>query len=141
MNEQKKRILAMLADGKISQQEAMVLLDQIHEEGPVTEPFHDAPRRANAEKMLRVRVIAIEEGQTKPTRVDVNLPLKLARTVGQILKMIPPQARDAMEREGVNIAEIDWEGMIDALAETGGDIVNIAHEDDRTQAFVRVYVE
>lgn len=141
MNNEKLRILSMLKEGKISADEASVLLDQLGEEQPSGAPAAFTPARANADRMLRVRVVATEPGNTKPTRVDVNLPLKIARLAGQLIRMMPQQANDAMLRHGVNVAEIDWEDVIDALAETGGDIVNIAHESDEEQVSVRIYVE
>ncbi len=147
--EEKKRILDMLAEGKITAEEAMQLLEQFGAGAPAGV----AAKNHTGEKMLRVRVTAQEADKSTPVNVSVNLPLKVARVAGQLLRMIPPQAIDAMEYHGVNLQEIDWEGMIDALAETGGDIVNVTSGGyasgngstfdhyDEDQVNVRIYVE
>jgi len=144
MREERKRILDMLSEGKLSIDEAMMLLDQV-EDAPGKEaaaPFAPPPaRRGQEDRMLRVRIVAIEDGHQKPTNVSVNLPLKIARVAGRLMSVLPEAARDAMEDHGVDLSGIDWEGAIDALSDTGGDIVNITHEDEKDQVTVRVYVE
>lgn len=89
MNEEKKKILQMLSEGKIKAEEAALLLEQL--ESPRRE---DAPGRTD-EKMLRVRISASEPGRETPVQVAVNLPLKAARLAGQILpSLIPRSARE-----------------------------------------------
>lgn len=127
----------MLADGTITSDEAMMLLEQVG--GPESSALRAASD--TDEKMLRVRVIATERGSERPTNVEVNLPLKAARIAGRLINtMMPKQAQDAMSREGVDLSSIDFDGLIDALADTGGDIVNINYQDEEDQGTVRVYV-
>lgn len=145
MNENKKRILDMLAEGKITLDEATLLMDQLEDDSPAPLPVYhadNAPAHRSADMMLRVRVIIMNEDRDKPMNVSVNLPLKAARIAGNIVtKMMPEQARDALEDEGIDLSDLNLVELIDALAETGGDIVNINHEDDESQVTVRVYIE
>ena len=144
MREEKKRILDMLSEGKLSIDEAMALLEQM-EDAPDKEanvPYAaPAVRRAQEDKMLRVRIVVIEDGHKKPTNVTVNLPLKIARMAGRLMSMIPEAAQDALEDHGVDLSGIDWEGAVKALEDTGGDIINITHEDENEQVTIRVYIE
>lgn len=143
MSEERKRILDMLADGTITVDEAMMLLGEVEsparEAAPEERPVY--PKRTGDNRMLRIRVMIAEEGQDKPTNVNVNLPLKVARVVGQIVNMLPEAARDALDDKGIDLSSIDWDDMIDALADTGGDIVNVTQEDEDEQVVVRIYVE
>lgn len=145
MQEERKRVLTMLEEGTISAEEAMMLLEQLKDDGGregaafFTPPERDGVE-IKGEKMLRVRVHVIEEGNPKPTNVDINLPLKLARVAGRIVAAMPPHAQNAMRTNGVDLSGIDWEGVIDDLAEVGGDIVNVTHEDGREQVMVRIFV-
>jgi hypothetical protein len=139
MNDEKKRILGMLAEGKLTPDEAGLLLDQLA----------DAPQTPSAEiaepqgkKMLRVRVLSVSQARPKPTQVNLNLPLKVARIAAKIVRVAMPQeAREAMEREGVSFDPQELEALIDALSETGGDLIDITHDEDGEHTTVRIYIE
>lgn len=141
MSEERKRILDMLADGKISAEDAMKLLEEV--EAPAPPPVYSpAKQPESAEKMFRVRVVAYGDDNPKPVNVTVNLPLKAARIAGRmIMTMMPREAQDALADKGIDLAGMDIVGLIDALEETGGDIVNVTAEDGEDQVLVRIYVE
>ncbi|MDR0928781.1 MAG: hypothetical protein LBM74_03595 [Oscillospiraceae bacterium] len=139
MNEEKKRILDMLAEGKLTPDEAALLLDQLTETPQTPEAEIAAPQ---GKKMLRVRVLSVSPNRPKPTQVNLNLPLKVARIAAKIVRMAMPQeARDALEREGVSIDPQELEALIDALSETGGDLANITHDEDGEHTTVHIYIE
>lgn len=142
----RKRILDMLADGRINAEEAAMLLDQLPgakgTPPPVYHADETAARVGDGRRMVRVRVHAIEEGNASPTVVNINLPLKAARIAGALIeKALPNQARDALMAEGIDLREMNLVELIDVLAEAGGDIVNVTHEGTGEQVAVRVYVE
>ncbi len=107
MNDDRDRILGMLAEGKISAQEAGLLLDALDAESaagaPASPPIagvdrlFDAP---NAPKYLFVRV----DGDDK---VDVKVPLGLLKAGLKLTSLIPPQAMDqinsSMSEAGMSI--------------------------------------
>lgn len=137
--DERMRILSMLGEGKITAEEARLLLDQL--EG-AREASPAAPTAPRAGKMFRMRVNVVEEGNARPTDVNINLPLKVARIAGQVItRMMPDAARDALEDKGIDLEGLDLVELIDAIADTGGDILNVAHEDEESQVAVRVYVE
>ncbi len=91
--------------------------------------------------MLRVHVTAYEQGKEKPTLVNINLPLKVARIAGRLVtSMMPESARVAMAEQGISLADINFDEMIDALEDTGGDIVNVTSEEEGENVLVRIYV-
>ncbi|WP_456446564.1 SHOCT-like domain-containing protein [Oceanithermus sp.] len=95
MNEERKRILQMLAEGQITAEEAAELI----------EALGDAPR-ADAElrpggpaRLLRIYVHDPEDA----TEVKVNLPLALARFA---LKFIPEEQRAQIAEAGFDLDEL-----------------------------------
>ncbi len=142
MTDEKRRIMDMFVEGRITEQEADLLLAQLEPEAERAASPEASVRRPGEPRMLRVRVVVFETGKPKPTHVNINLPLKVARVAGRMIQtMMPDEARRELAEQGMDLSSLDWNELIDALSETGGDIVNIAHEDGDDQVTVRVYVE
>jgi hypothetical protein len=139
MNEDRKRILAMLAEGKITADEAERLLDAMVRRPDLIEP---APSRSNgAPKYFRVEVNANDEDG--PAKVNVRIPMQLLRAGVRLSALIPPEARDqvndAMARQGIPfdlslIKPENLDDLIEHLSEFSVDV-------DSEQAKVRVYCE
>ncbi len=89
MNEQRKDILDMLAEGKITAAEADQLIAALERDQPPVAPGLDV-RPAGKPKYLRVVVDALENGE--PARVNVRVPLQLLRAGVRLAALIPPQA-------------------------------------------------
>ena len=121
MGEEREKILKMLADGKISVDEAEKLLDAL-ETGPsqtataVAEP--GKPKRID---FLYVKVISAEEDN-----VDIKVPLNLLRAGIKLTALIPPHAMkhidSAMEEKGIpfdfkNLKPENIEELIQGLAD------------------------
>jgi hypothetical protein len=92
MNEQRRQILEMLAEGKITAEEAERLIDALEREQPESPPGA-APRSKPRPKYLRVVVNSEEDsGGHGPSRVNVRVPLQLLRAGVRLTSLIPPQA-------------------------------------------------
>jgi hypothetical protein len=96
MNEDRKRILDMLAEGKITATEADLLLDSLESAaqdapppaGPMpSEKWPTGPSATGTPKFLYVKV-------TGKDTVDVRVPLGLLRAGLKLTSLIPPQAMD-----------------------------------------------
>ena len=90
MSDEKRMILDMLAEGKITAEEAEKLLNKTAE----PENTNDS----NTKKFLHIKV---DDGDK--TTVNINLPLVLAETG---LKLIPKEQLKIIEDKGVNIDDI-----------------------------------
>ncbi len=119
MSEERKRILQMLADGKISADEADELLATL---GSEKESKSIARKEA---KFLRIKVT--EFGQEK---VNVNIPLSLAKLA---MKFIPNDAKMKMEEKEIDLDEIIREIQYGAPA---GKIVEVEDGEDRVEVFI-----
>jgi hypothetical protein len=100
MNEQRKDILDMLAEGKITVQEAEQLIAALDRDlVPAAASVEDArPKGPKGKaKYLRVLVYTMEGGE--PGRVNVRVPLQLLRAGVQLAALIPPQALDKANAE------------------------------------------
>lgn len=96
MNEQRKDILDMLAEGKITAEEAEQLIAALERDQPPAVSSPGARPKGNA-KYLRVVVDALDSGE--PTRVNVRVPLQLLRAGVQLAALIPAQALDRANAE------------------------------------------
>ena len=107
MNEQRKEILQMLAEGKVTAEEADQLIAALDRDQPAPAvPGADVQPKAKAKpKYLRVMVDAEEDGT--PSRVNVRVPLQLLRAGVRLAALIPPEAlgevNAGLSRSGVPI--------------------------------------
>ena len=95
MNEERKRILELLAEGQINAEEAERLLEAL--EGSAEAEL--LPRGGGAARLLRIYVHDPEDA----TEVKVNLPLALARFA---LKFIPEEQRAQIAEAGFDLDEL-----------------------------------
>jgi len=145
MSEDRARILNMLAEGKISAEEAERLLDALDTRGAAgaaagaAEPAikgDPAPLMAALPKYLYVKVSA-----ANGDNVDVKIPIALVRSGLKLTSLIPPQAMDqinsSMSEHGMsvdfsNLKPEDIDELVEALREmeinvdsTNGDKVRV----------------
>lgn len=133
MSEDRSRILTMLAEGKITAEEAERLLDALDSRSAAgTAPGAGAPHADAIKgdpqpllealpKFLFVKVNA-ENGDT----VDVKIPIALVRSGLKLTSLIPPQAmdqiNDSMSAHGMsidfaNLKPADIDELVEALRE------------------------
>jgi len=93
MSEEKRKILEMLADKKISVDDAEKLLAAVSEP-----PAEGAAAGAKGPKYLRV-LVEPAPGNTEGDRVNVRVPLNLVRAGLKFASFIPPQVRDKVNSE------------------------------------------
>jgi len=150
MSEDRRRILALLADGKISPQEAERLLDALGQTPPpgfapqpMMGPGHTpAPRGTSSAKYIRVEVDSRDLADG-PTKVNVRVPMQLLRAGVRLSALIPSTARDeinvAMAKQGIafDINQLKPENLEDLIEHLSDFSVDV----DNEQAKVRVYCE
>ncbi len=140
MNEHRKDILDLLAEGKITAAEAEQLITALERDQPPPASSLDARPKPRA-KYLRVVVDAVENGE--PGRVNVRVPLQLLRAGVQLAALVPPkalgQANAELTRSGIPIDLTQLKpGQLEALIEHLDDMTV---EVDQPDASVRVFCE
>ena len=147
ISENRRQILEMLSQGKITADEAERLIAATEKEaapsaaGETAQVLPAKPRP----KYLRVAVEAGKDHNPngQPTKVNIRVPLQLLRAGVQLGNLIPAHMRDkanaAMREQGVTIdlnklRPENLEELIDQLND-----VNIDVDEDRTK--VRIFCE
>jgi hypothetical protein len=134
MGENRRRILDMLAEGKITADEAERLFAALERE-PAPAPRGEKP------KYLRLVVDSLDH--TGPTKINIRVPMQLLRAGVRLTSLIPPEARDqlndAMRRKGVDfdigkLTPANLEELLEQLNDLQVDV-------DNERAKVRVFCE
>jgi len=103
MSEERKRILKMLAEGKISPSEAEDLLDALDKTGGRRGDDDNGPALS---KLKNAKYIYVKVLSAQDDNVDVRVPLGLIRAGMKLTTLIPAQAMDhinsAMREKGVS---------------------------------------
>lgn len=136
MNSEKMKILEMIQDGKISADQGLELLEALDvSESNIT---IEKPNR-----FLKIKVT--NNGQKK---VNVNIPMGIVKAAGKFatmgMKMIPENARKEMQKNGVDLSEINFEELIDLVDKgvSDGKLVDIDTQDPKDGATkVEIYVD
>jgi hypothetical protein len=103
VNEQRKNILDMVAEGKVTAEEADHLIDALEpDQLPAISRLDTRPK--GTAKYLRVVAETVDENG-EAGRVNVRVPLQLLRAGVQLAALIPPRAL------GVANAELDKSGV------------------------------
>jgi len=144
MSEDRKRILGMLAEGKITAEEADLLLAAVDSAAEETSPaptpsptaeWPTGPSTTGTPKFMYVKV-------TGKDTVDVKVPLALLRAGLKLTSLIPPQAMDqiseSMGEKGMsidfnNLKPEDIEDLIASLREMEVNVVS--HDGDNVRVF------
>lgn len=146
MSENQKKILEMLANKKISVDEAYRLLSALKAEGGAGESTAEAATTAKPKpKYLRVCVTPGRghEHDEDADVVNVRVPMSLIRSGMKFTSLLPPEARDkvtgALNEKGIdfdmrNMKPEDLEEIIAALDDLEVNVVN-------DKEVVRVFVE
>jgi SHOCT-like domain len=157
MNENRRKILEMLAAGKITADEAERLLAALESEPATAGEFHGTVAGAGGApaatvktraKYLRVLVEADESmtGMKGNTTVNVRVPMQLLRAGVRLASLIPAQAHEqldeALNRHGVpltlsQIKPENLEELIDHLEDLTVDV----NGNDGNATKVRVFCE
>ena len=147
MSENRKKILEMLAENKISADEAYRLLAALDANREETESLPETkPSARTPPKYLRVTVMPGKDHRdpSHADRINVRVPLSLIRAGIKLAALIPPQAHDkvngALKDKGFdfdlrNLKKEDLEELVEALSDMHVDV-----ESGRGEK-IRIFVE
>ncbi len=132
MSNERSRILNMLAEGKITAEEAEKLLDALKQEtnqGPKDEEEPKTePKPGDKPKYL---CIVVRPKSSEGDKVDIKIPLQIIRAGVKLKSILPESARDRINTKfidkgiGLNINDIDsrsLEELLQSLKELSIDV-------------------
>ena len=124
MNTERRKVLDMLAGGRISAEDADRLLSKLagSADGAATaEPANAVVPRPRGLKYLRVVINSRDEGD----KVNIRVPLGLLRTGIKLSTMVPGVAGDKLKASGVDLSHLSslsGDELIDELRDLEVDI-------------------
>lgn len=138
MSMERKQVLEMLAQGKISAADADRLLEKLagsggQAQGEAANPAGEAKGANPMPKYLRVEVEA-KDGE----HVNIRVPMFLVRTGIKLSTMMPSKVSRRLTENGIDLSQLsglDGEELVQALRELTVDV----HSDKGDK--VRVYCE
>ena len=143
MSENRKRILEMLANGRISAYEAERLLNAL-ENGPIVDVT--PARTFGTSKYLRILVEREPERDgDEQTKVNIRVPLQLLRAGVKLKGLLPEDARDqmneALREKGVDfdVNQFKAENLDEMLANLNDLSIDI--DKKSRKAKVRIFCE
>lgn len=141
MNDDRRKVLDMLAAGKVTADEAERLLAALGNQTGATPADGSAPR-AKA-KYIRVTVDQDSPGGKVPTKVNIRVPIQLLRSGVRLVGLIPAQARqqveDAMREHGMafDLSQIKPENLEEIVDE----LQDVSIDVDEEHSKVRIFAE
>ncbi len=137
MSEERRQILKMVAEGKISPAEAEQLLDAVARTGPEADATQPADVKAKP-KFLR---ILVEESDGD--RVNIRVPLSLLRAGVKFGSLLPDQAREkvsgALEAKGIHLDMANAADAVEDLIQQLGELSIDVDEGDGDK--VRIFCQ
>jgi hypothetical protein len=144
MSENRKQILSMLAEGRITAQEAERLLAALEAAPAGTAKSAVA---AAAPKYLRVLIEQDDarDGETR-AKVNIRVPLQLLRAGVKLASLLPPEARadmnEALHEKGVklDVNQLKPENLDELIANLNDVAIDITGKKDR-KVTIKVFCE
>ena len=139
MNEQRRQILQMLAEGKITADEAGRLIDALEHEQPESPPGA-VPRPKPRPEYLRV-VVSDDSDGDGPTRINIRVPLKLLRAGVRLASLVPPQALTKVNAElnksgvPIDLTELKPQHIEELIEQLDDLTVDVGDPDTKVQVF------
>lgn len=133
MNEERKQILEMLAEGKITAADAERLLDKL-ESAPSADP--NPPRKPGDARTLKWLLVQVDGSDGD--KVNVRVPIGLIRTGIKLGAILPKGASERIKASGFDLNELTKladDDLMEALADLQVDV----NSDDGD--VVRIYCE
>jgi hypothetical protein len=147
MNENRRQILQMLSEGKISADEAERLIAAM-EEPASTAANGEGNETKPRPKYLRVQVDSEDhEGHEGPTKVNVRVPVQLLRAGVKLAGLIPSQAlnraNEAMHQQGIaiDLNQIKPENLEEVIEHLNDLSVDVDQKDHENKVKVKVFCE
>jgi len=120
-----RKVLEMLAEGKITPEDADKLLEKLS--GSSTETNPDASSSPSlstsssspSPKPRHLRIVVDKPGQEQ---VNVRVPLNFARKGSRLLAVLPDRVREKLAEQGINLAGLDDKQWAEAIENMNIDI-------------------
>lgn len=138
MNEERRQVLQMVAEGTITADQAERLIDALEREQPESLPGA-APRPKRRPKYLRV--VMAETSGGEPSRMNIRVPLQLLRAGARLTSLIPPQVLAKVNTElaksgvPIDLTELKPQQIEELIEQLDDVTVDVEDPDSKIQVF------
>ena len=136
MNEERKKVLEMLADGKISADEAERLICAL--ENKTTETSAQTALTNTLDNLPRYLFVKVDA--VDGDKVNIRVPLKLVKAGIKLKALLPREAQDKinakLDEKGINLDDFEAENFKDILDALTEFEINV---DEKKGDRVRIY--
>jgi hypothetical protein len=139
MSEQRRQILAMLAEGKITADEAERLITALERDRVDNGSVAAEPRQTRRPKYLRV--VVDDRSGHEVTKVNIRVPIQSLRAGVRLASLMPPkaldQANDELRRAGVpiDLSQMKPEHIEELIDHLGDLTVDVEDSDSKAHVF------
>lgn len=138
MSEERKKVLEMLAAGKITAEEAEKLLDRLAAPGEGKPDVVAAAGAKNGQGRRPPRYIRVQVDEGPGEQINIRVPLGLVRAGLKIGTMLPKGVHSKLCAEGVDLTALSGmagEELVAALCDLNVDV------DSKEEGKIRIYCE
>lgn len=136
MNEEILRVLDMVKKDKISPEDGEKLIAAIT-------GVESKSIKKSKFSMLRVRVLDRNPNKTEQTKVNINVPLSIAKKAVGLVSLIPNDAKKDLVEKGIDLDSFNIAELIEMFedGEITEELINIVSGDEENGTTVKVYVD
>ncbi len=138
MTMETKKVLEMLAEGKISTEDAERLPDKLTPSGSGSGPSERQARKGGPAAGQRHRFHRILVDSPDRDQVNVRIPLAFMRTGMKLLAVLPPRVNERLAEKGIDLSAftgLEGQDLVAALEELNLDV------EGRDRKKVRIFCE
>ncbi|UCH85477.1 MAG: hypothetical protein JSW50_07260 [Candidatus Latescibacterota bacterium] len=133
MSEERKQVLEMLSQGKITAEEADRLLDKLA--AGESDRTSDSPT-STREPGTKPKYLRVHVDSSDGDKVNIRIPLALIRTGIKLTTLLPEHANEKLGEQGVDLSklsELDQAELYETLSELKVDVDS--DEGDKVRVF------
>jgi polyhydroxyalkanoate synthesis regulator phasin len=138
MSAERRKVLEMLAEGKITAEDAEKLLDKLAAPGAEPEVAKEKASEESSSEAKKQRYLRIVVDSPDRDQVNLRVPLAFMRTGMKLLAVIPPRVAEKLSAHGIDLsalAAVKGEDLTQVLQELN---VNVDRADGKK---VRIFCE
>jgi hypothetical protein len=125
MNEERKKILDMLAEGKISSDDAERLLDKLGDGESGKSGTHESSASDTGDRPSKLKYLRVFVDSADGDKVNIRVPLALIGTGVKLAAVLPNDVNEKLGEQGVDLSklsELDAEELKEALRDLQVDV-------------------
>lgn len=131
MSEETKKVLEMVAEGKISASDAERILEKLA--GSAQSGVAEKPESAESAKKPRfLRIVVDKPGQEQ---VNIRMPLSFTRTGASLLAVLPSRVSEKLAELGIDPSALGAKNGEDWAVALGNADINVEKGDKKVRIF------